>query len=456
MKLIILNGSPKKENSVTLQSIKFLELKKTNDSFEYIHIISELKKYEKDSSTMRDLCERIQHADVILWAFPLYHLLVPAHYKRFIELIFEYSFETYFKNKFTAVFSTSVHFADNNAHEYMHGICDDLQMNYIDGLSYHMDDLPNQKRQQELIDFYDEINLHVREGLTTTRQNAPLKKSVFQYLAGESGPQVVSDKKIIVITDAHNGPNNVNEMIKQLSYAASGKIEVKNLRDVNIKGYCMGCCQCGYDNTCTYKDGYREFLDYVIDQADIIIYAGEIKDRYLSSLFKLYHDRSFTYNHVPYFKGKQFGYMISGNISNLYNLKQIFELYHQESSNLAGLISDEAEDSAIIDAAVYTLLKKAVYFSEKGYIRPANFLGVGLKSVFSEMIRGFNGAVFLADYRYYKKHGYLNSRIPLKNRLQNALMRYFMTKKEFRKSVQKNMYKHMLSAHHTVLEKEMS
>jgi multimeric flavodoxin WrbA len=455
MNLIVLSGSPKKDDSVTLQSIKYLELKNPAHTFDYVHIISQVKEFEQDPSALQGLCEKVQKADVVLWAFPLYHLLVPAHYKRFIEMIFEYGFESYFTNKYTAVYTTSVKYADNNAHEYMHGICDDLKMNWIDVLSHHMDDLPNQARQQDLLTFFHEIEMFVKDGLTCLPRYTPLKKSQFKYLAGGSGPRVTTDKKIIVITDASEEQNNVNEMVRQLQYTAVNGVEVKNLRDVSIKGYCMGCCRCGYDNTCIYRDGYRAFLDYVIEKADIIIYAGEIKDRYLSSLFKLYHDRSFTFNHVPHFEGKQFGYMIAGNISNLPNLSQIFEHYHQETSNLAGIVSDEPENSSVIDASIYALLKTTVFFSESGYMRPSNFLGVGGKSVFVEMTKGFTGAIFLADYRYYKKRNWLSDQTTLKTKIQSALMRYFMTKKGFRSEVHQNMTKHMISEHQKVLRKEV-
>ncbi len=455
MNLIVLSGSPKKDLSVTLQSIKYLEIKNPEHNFDYVHIISQVKEFEKDPSALKTLCEKVQKADVVIWAFSVYHLLVPAHYKRFIELIFEYNLESYFTNKYTAIFTTSVKYADNNAHAYMHGICDDLKMNFIDLLSHHMDDLPNKARQQDLLTFFSEIELFFNEKLTCLPRYNPLKKSQFKYLAGKSGPQVITDKRIIVITDASKEQHNINEMIRQLEYAAANNVEVINLNDVSIKGYCLGCCQCGYDNTCIYRDGYRAFLDYVIETADIIIYAGEIKDRYLSSLFKLYHDRSFTFNHVPHFEGKQFGYLIAGNISNLPNLRQIFEHYHQETSNLAGIISDEPENCAVIDASIYTLLKTAVFFSETDYMRPSNFLGIGGKSVFVEMTKGFTGAIFLADYRYYKKRNWLSDQTTLKTKIQNALMRYFMTRKNFRLEVQKNMTSHMISEHQKVLRKEI-
>jgi multimeric flavodoxin WrbA len=456
MNLIVLSGSPKKDLSVTLQSIKYLEIKYPEHNFDYVHIINQVKEFEKDPSALKTLCEKVQEADVVIWAFPVYHLLVPAHYKRFIELIFEYNLESYFTNKYAAIYTTSVKYADINAHDYMHGICDDLKMNFIDLLSHHMDDLPNKARQQDLLIFFSEIELFVNDKLTCLPRYNLLKKSQFKYLAGKSGAQVITDKKIIVITDTSKEHNNVNEMIGQLKFAAANNVEVINLNDVSIKGYCLGCCRCGYDNTCIYRDGYRAFLDYVIEMADIIIYAGEIKDRYLSSLFKLYHDRSFTFNHVPHFEGKQFGYLIAGNISNLPNLRQIFEHYHQETSNLAGIVSDETENCAVIDASIYTLLKTAVFFSETGYMRPSNFLGLGGKSVFVGMTKGFTGAIFLADYRYYKKMNWLSDQTTLKTKIQNALMRYFMTRKNFRLEVQKNMAGHMISEHQKLLRKETS
>jgi len=46
---------------------------------------------ENDESRFRETLDTIRSSDGVLWAFPLYFLLVHAHYKRFIELIFERS-----------------------------------------------------------------------------------------------------------------------------------------------------------------------------------------------------------------------------------------------------------------------------------------------------------------------------------------------------------------------------
>ena len=74
----------------------------------------------------------------------------------------------------------------------------------------------------------------------------------------------------------------------------TGSVELINLHDVNIKGGCLGCCQCAYDNTCVYTDGYVDFYKNRLVPADIIIMAGPVHDRYLSSAWKEFFDGVFS------------------------------------------------------------------------------------------------------------------------------------------------------------------
>jgi hypothetical protein len=55
---------------------------------------------------------------------------VHGNYKRFIELITERGVQDAFAGKYTATLSTSIHFYDHTAHNYMHAVCDDLNMKY--------------------------------------------------------------------------------------------------------------------------------------------------------------------------------------------------------------------------------------------------------------------------------------------------------------------------------------
>lgn len=48
MKCLILNGSPKGKYSITLQTIKLLQLKNPTHEFEVLHVGQQIRKFEKD------------------------------------------------------------------------------------------------------------------------------------------------------------------------------------------------------------------------------------------------------------------------------------------------------------------------------------------------------------------------------------------------------------------------
>ena len=52
------------------------------------------------------------------------------------------------------------------------------------------------------------------------------------------------------------------------------------MRDLDIKGSCLGCLQCGYDNQCVYqdKDGYIDFYNTKLET------AASLMDRSVGSL----------------------------------------------------------------------------------------------------------------------------------------------------------------------------
>lgn len=454
MKIIILNGSPKVEKSVTMQSIKYIEQNNEQHEFEYIHIVKEIKSYEKDSEKLKDLCTKIQEAHAIIWAFPLYHALVHSEYKRFIELIFENKLESYFNNKYTSAFSTSIHYADIHAHNYIRAISEDLGMNYVEYLSHEMQDLTKENRRMELKLFFENLIIHIHEGLTTCKLYNSLSKSNFEYKGGLTDKFIDTSKKVIIITDAAKEDVSLNGMIDNYRSYIKNSVEVINLKDIDIKGPCLGCCKCAAENKCVYddKDGYRKCLDYIMKNGDIIIMAGRIKDRYLSSHFKRFYDRSFCYNHVPILKNKQIGYIISGNLSENQNLRQILE-FHTQGSNLIGFVTDEAHDNVVISNQIYAFAKMSLRYCEKNYFKAETFLNVATNKLFGDAIEGHLGAIFLEDYKYYKKNGVFN-KVSFKEKIQGKVMRFFMKRERFRKEVQKNMVDFMITGHKKVLEKD--
>ena len=454
MKWVILNGSPKGATSVTMQSMKYLELTHGDHTFEYIHIVNNMKDYENKPAELIETCEKIQNADVVLWAFPLYHLLVHSSYKRFIELVSERHLERYFENKYTASFSTSIHFFDHTAHQYINGICDDFGMQYVEQLSHDMNDLTKEDKRKELQNFFKSIVYSVDHTLAFPKTYEPIMKMNKSYNATLTNPTVKTNKKITIITDAKEMDHNLNQMIQKFKSTVIGNVSIENLNTFTGNGPCLGCCKCAYDNTCVYehKDDYRARMDAIIQNTDILIFAGTIKDRYLSARFKWFFDRSFCYTHIPIYSGKQIGFLISGPFIKLKNVRQILEGYTQMDANLIGFISDEVENDFELDQHIEAFAEKAILYSENGYERAPNFLGVGGRKIFRDEVAGNLGAIFKGDYQYYKAHDFFDFPTS-KDRLKAMLMRYFMGKKRFRDEVQKNMKNHMIASHKKVLKK---
>jgi multimeric flavodoxin WrbA len=113
MKIVVLNGSPKGEDSITMQYVAYIQKRFPQHTFRNIHVSHQIKKIENDEKTFQTIIDEIRTADGVLWSFGLWVLCVPAQYMRFIELIYERGVQDAFKNKYAAVISTSIHFYDH-------------------------------------------------------------------------------------------------------------------------------------------------------------------------------------------------------------------------------------------------------------------------------------------------------------------------------------------------------
>ncbi len=367
MKIAVLSGSPKGELSVTLQYVKFVQRKFPQHQFEIINVSHDIQKIERDEDAFARIIREVESADGVLWAFPLYVFLVPSQYKRFIELIWERKAQAAFKGKYTAVLSTSIHFYDHTAHNYMRAICDDLDMRFVESFSADMDDIFLEQMRARLLVFATNFFQAIENNLPTARTFTPLVHSKFSYAPGKPEQKIdAPGKRIIVLTDAEDGRSNLARMVKRFRESFSQEIEVVNLNDLKFKGGCLGCIQCGFDNICVYQD-QDEFIDFFntkMRNADITIFAGTIKDRYLSSRHKMYWDRSFFKGHTPAFVGKQMGFIVSGPLGQIANLRQIFEAEAELSqANLVGIITDECGNSSKLDALLQNFADRCVQFS---------------------------------------------------------------------------------------------
>ena len=118
MNILVINGSPKGNNSITLQTLLFLEKLFIEHKFSFLNVGQKIKYYEKNFSEIK---EELEKTDVIIFSYPVYTFLVPYQLHRFIELLKENNINI--KNKFATQFSTSKHFYDITAHKFMEENC---------------------------------------------------------------------------------------------------------------------------------------------------------------------------------------------------------------------------------------------------------------------------------------------------------------------------------------------
>ncbi len=459
MKIAVLNGSPKGQISVTLQYVHFLQQKFPDIEFRIFDIALKIKKLEKEKNDFQEIIAEVSAADAILWAFPLYFFLVCSQYKRFIELIFERKETSVFRGKPAASLSTSINFFDHTAHNYINAISDDLEMKFFGSYSAEMNDLHKSRERQRLATFGELFIKAIKNGGPSTKNYKPLTAQETAYEPAKLMPVEVSGKKVLIVVDDLSKSPNLRKMLENLQKTFSPAAELVQLKAVDIKGGCLGCMQCGIDNVCVYegKDGFIDFFNRKIKTADILFFAGSIHDRYLSSLWKCFFDRSFFNGHIPALREKQIGFVISGPFSQIYNLREILEAYvGMQDSNLVGFVSDDMDSSAAINTALQIVASNAVMYSKLAYIKPRTFYQVAGTKLFRDAVWSKLRVVFQADHKYYKKHGFYN--FPQKNykwRLINSSIVLLTKIPFFRREFMKRMKVEMIRPFTNVLKNQV-
>ncbi len=402
MNILVLNGSPKGEYSITLQTVRFLELLYPQNSFEVLHVGQKIRSYEKDFS---EALIAIEKADVLLFSYPVYTFIAPSQMQRFIELMKEHNASV--SGKIATQITTSKHFYDVTAHRYIQDNCQDMGMKYIRGLSADMEDLPTPKGQEEAKKYWEHFLWCVEKGIYEPcylKNTTPAHKPVSVPDSNSISTNIPRFKKVgdvVIIADTTPENTQLNTMITRFQALLGVNSRIVNIQEYPFKGGCIGCFNCATDGVCIYKDGFDSFLRDNIQKADAIIYAFSIKDHSMGTRFKMYDDRQFCNGHRTVTMGMPIGYLISGNYSEEQNLQMILEGRAQVGGNiLTGIATDEYNPDEAIDKLVASL----EYALEHKNTQPQNFYGVGGMKIFRDLIYQMQG-MMKADYKFFKKHG---------------------------------------------------
>ena len=396
MEILVINGSPKGKDSITLQTVNYLQILHPEHHFEVLHAGQRIKSLEKDFSPA---ITAIKKAQVLLFSYPVYTFIAPCQLHRFIELLKEAKIDL--SEKFASQLTTSKHFYDMTAHRYIQDNCGDLGVKYIRGLSADMDDLTTKKGQAEAEAFWQFLCWSVEHN----HSEAPSLSVPAAVLLDAHVPDSDAEEKtgdVVIVADLAESDTRLRAMIDRFRAVLPRRTRLVNLREYPFKGGCLGCFNCAVSGTCVYTDGFDEYLRREIQTADSIVYAFTIRDHSMGSLFKMYDDRQFCNGHRTVTSGMSVGYLVSGNLSGEQNLRTIMEARAQVGSNfLAGIATNEQDPDASIDA----LCAHLTYALDTNYLPPQNFFGIGGMKVFRDLIWLMQG-MMRADHKFYKAHGH--------------------------------------------------
>jgi len=393
MNILVLNGSPKGNYSITLQTVLYLEKLNPGHKFEVLNVGSQIRSYEKDFTPA---FEALKRADLILFSYPVYTFIAPSQLHRFMELIKTSGLD--FSQKFATQITTSKHFYDITAHKYIQENCQDLKIKFIKGLSADMDDLLTPKGQKDALNFFNYVCWCMENDIYEAFPEPHGPSRHIPVTPVENSPGKPAN--VVIVTDLDNEDTQLENMINRFMGKLPLKSTLINIGQFPFKGGCISCFNCAVDGKCIYTDGFDTFLRESIQTADAIVIAFSIKDHSMGSRFKTYDDRQFCNGHRTVTMGMPFGYIISGDYSREPNLQMIIEGRAEVGGNfLAGVATDEFNPDGEIDK----LAEKLAYAVKHRYVQPSNFLGVGGMKIFRDLIWLMQG-LMKADHRFYKMH----------------------------------------------------
>jgi multimeric flavodoxin WrbA len=458
MNFIVINASPKTKHSITLQHMFFIEKKYPQHQFEYIHIANKIPLYEKNQENLNLLVEKINQTDALIWCFPVYYALVPSQLKCLIEMFFKTCKPETFKGKYATSFTTSINFFDHTAHNYIQGISEELGFSYIDSYSANMDDFFKQDQRKKIENFFGWFAESVSKKVLTRRKYSILKSDSITYQPDigsiENPPLSAEPAKVLILTDEQTNDVNLSNMTTVLEHLFGDSCKKINIHDINLKNGCLGCCTCGYDNTCVQKDGFVEFYNENLKTADTIIIAGSIKDHYLSAQWKKFFDRSFFNGHAPVLKGKRAGFVISGNLSQHQNLREILNVFHENwHMKPIGVVTDEHDSEHEITRQLKAFAENLNLCVKNDLEFGPTFYQIAGGKIFRDFIFE-TSSVFRADNIFYKKIGLYNTfpQRKLKKRWKNAMFGFFLAIKPVRQKIHQEFIPGMVAPYKKVLK----
>lgn len=427
MNIVVLNGSPKGEHSITLAYLHYVQTCFPEYRYSVIHVAKDIQTIERSPDRFDRITNRIRAADALVWLYGVWVLLVPAQMVRFLELIRERNQRHVFAGKYSASMSTSIHYLDHFAEHYIRAESEDLGMQFFDHLSLDIRDLMNAEKRGNIRRFFSYFVASANRRQPLPKHTATLTLPQFRYRPQPAAPPPdVKGKRVLILSDSQRNGSNLHHMTQRFAARCGTNARVVTIAELGLQGGCVGCMRCGRDNSCIYRDGFEQFYNETVMSADVIIFAVTIAGRFVSSEFKTFLDRAYFWTHTPSLAGTTIGYLVEGSLCEHLNTRQFLEatVTARQHALFAGIVTDECADTTTLNALIDDFAATCLQYTSDRYAKGFNFLMHGAHKVF----RDYNWAgirlIWQADHRFYRKHRLYD--FPQRNWLKNLLLSLLM------------------------------
>jgi multimeric flavodoxin WrbA len=429
-KVVLVNASPKGDFSLTLQYARYLLGQEPELEWSVAQVGEKLTGMEYDRAWLDKTIAAIERCDAVIWATPVYTMLVPWQLIRFFDLVGKAGKNAVFPGKYATSVMSCFHYYDHLAEEWLRGTCEDLGMSFVEGLSVDNTDLLKPAFRAGMRFFMREFHAACSARTPVVRQSRVLtdvRSPRFAPSAAGAPPAGAAEKKsdlrTVLLTDERGKDGNLSRMIDVFREAYPNRVEVVDINDFPYEGGCQGCLRCELVGECDRHDGFQAFYRDLVNSCDVLVHAMNLEGRYLAPVWKLFLDRTFSNGHRTSMMGKHSCYLVAGPLGQLPGVRQFMEGKDRVGrENAMGIVSDEEGDSGRLQALIVDLAGRLDRAARAKYQKGVNFLGLGGIRIFRDLIYGMRGVV-RDDHRFYRKHGLYD--FPQRN-LPNQAFNLFM------------------------------
>ena len=440
MNFLILNGSPKGEASVTLQTSLYLEKRFPDHRFTVLHAG---RQPDFPLTHPAEFARQTAAADCVIFSYPVYTFLIPAQLMRFMEAMKASGVSL--KGKYASQITTSKHFYDMTAHRFVRENAQDMGMRFVEGLSADMEDLLSEKGRREAEQFFRYLLFSMKYNLSE-----PIVKPVVHAHRPVTVPALSGEKdnsrRVAIVADLREDDGQLRDMIDRFRAVFPYGTDLVNLEDFPFRGGCLGCLNCMIRGKCVYRDGFDKLLREKILPADAIVYAFTLRDHSMGSRFKLYDDRQFFNGCRSLLEGRPIACLVNGDMGPEENLRTVLEARAAVGHSFFAGFASGAEEICALSA-------RLVWALEHRYAPPRSFYGVGGTKIVRDHVWLKRG-LMREDHLFFKARGlYDFPRRHWVRMLGLSLLGALMRSRRLRRLLGDRMNASMLAPYQKVLNK---